>query len=170
MPMSRPPARPTPARRTDPYQAPYFFPTPMSPEAETYLQEVVRERHGAPSQLASEPSTIDSTVVIASPPSSPSRNDSEKARQPSPPSPPTRPTARQPTAGSRDSQRRHRWSWHLPLHHQSGERARSAEGARQEKGSEHREVLTKLKFGHHRRYSACFPLSGPKSYITPAQA
>ncbi|TFY64954.1 hypothetical protein EVJ58_g2275 [Rhodofomes roseus] len=37
---STPPQRPPPLPRTDPYQAPYFFPTPLSPEAADYVRQV----------------------------------------------------------------------------------------------------------------------------------
>ena len=43
IPSLEPSARPL---RTDAYQAPYFFPSPMSPEAATYIQEVINERQG----------------------------------------------------------------------------------------------------------------------------
>ncbi|GBE77630.1 hypothetical protein SCP_0105100 [Sparassis crispa] len=36
--------RPPPPLRTDPYQAPYFFPTPASPEAADYIHQVRRGR------------------------------------------------------------------------------------------------------------------------------
>ncbi|KAH9928088.1 uncharacterized protein B0H18DRAFT_1001341 [Fomitopsis serialis] len=37
---STPPQRPPPLPRTDPYQAPYFFPTPLSPDAADYVRQV----------------------------------------------------------------------------------------------------------------------------------
>ncbi|TBU34474.1 hypothetical protein BD309DRAFT_946347 [Dichomitus squalens] len=153
MPVPRTRTTSRPARRTDPYQAPYFFPTPMSPEAGTYLQEVVKERHGEypqPVEPVTESSTIDPNAALALSPSSPTREESAKPPQPTPPpSPPARSTAREPAAEAEHRQRRQRWSWHmphLPSHHQSNERGRSVEGARQDK-----EILSKLKFGHHRR-------------------
>lgn len=44
------PARPSkasPVRRTDPYQAPYFFPTPLSPDAAGYARRVRTEHRGS---------------------------------------------------------------------------------------------------------------------------
>ena len=39
-----PKSRVGPIPRTDPYQAPYFFPTPMSPDASGYVGRVLMER------------------------------------------------------------------------------------------------------------------------------
>lgn len=42
-----PQQRPAPLARTDPYQAPYFFPTPLSPEAADYVRQVRISRSAA---------------------------------------------------------------------------------------------------------------------------
>ncbi|CAL1694081.1 unnamed protein product [Somion occarium] len=56
-------------RRTDPYQAPYFFPTPLSPEADDYVRTVRAERAGF--SLAAPPSRQPSQTRPDSPLSSP---------------------------------------------------------------------------------------------------
>ncbi|KAK7686739.1 hypothetical protein QCA50_010339 [Cerrena zonata] len=67
---------PPPRRRTDPYQAPYFFPTPLSPGAEDYVRIVRAERarlsisptgspSRKPSQLITEPlPTLPSATIV----------------------------------------------------------------------------------------------------------
>ncbi|KAI0078869.1 hypothetical protein K474DRAFT_1659793 [Panus rudis PR-1116 ss-1] len=57
-----------PRRRTDPYQAPYFFPSPASPDAIDYVQKVRAERiartpAGSPSR---SPRRQQSTVSTSS--------------------------------------------------------------------------------------------------------
>ncbi|KAI0782394.1 hypothetical protein BC629DRAFT_1594181 [Irpex lacteus] len=61
------PARPSkasPVRRTDPYQAPYFFPTPLSPDAAGYARRVRTEHRGSRS---SEEATVPLPMATVSP-------------------------------------------------------------------------------------------------------
>lgn len=55
----------SPVRRTDPYQAPYFFPTPLSPDAAGYAKRVRMERGGTSSP---EDISIPLPAHAASPP------------------------------------------------------------------------------------------------------
>ncbi|KAM5531901.1 hypothetical protein V8D89_014455 [Ganoderma adspersum] len=154
MPPHKSSARPL---RTDPYQAPYFFPSPMSPEAATYIQDVVNERQGTSVQPAMNPDDVESNTTNAIPVPSPPRvnqdreNTARPNRAPSPsPSLPTDKTEASP------STKRHRWSLHLPhlpLHHHAHDGVRLVDGNAQEKGGTtvHKELFSRLKFGHHRR-------------------
>ncbi|TFK81658.1 hypothetical protein K466DRAFT_330896 [Polyporus arcularius HHB13444] len=138
-----------PRRRTDPYQAPYYFPTPLSPDAGTYLQEVISERHGR--------SPVNATVVekvrFASLPSSPSSlRETQDLPEPnhtlSVPSP-SQGEAEQTAKATR----RHRWSWHMP---HLPERTRSADSDRNTRGTpekHHRDGFPRFKFGHNKRRS-----------------
>ncbi|KAI1793981.1 hypothetical protein LXA43DRAFT_999170 [Ganoderma leucocontextum] len=145
--------------RTDPYQAPYFFPSPMSPEAATYIQEVVNERHGTHLQPTLNSSPVEANALNPTPVPSSTRvnNESEEVARPALPS--SRPPSPAPSLYKMElphPTRRHRWSLHLPHlphHHHVNDGARVADGHAQEKGGTavHKEFFAKLKFGHHRR-------------------
>lgn len=144
IPTPRPPR--APRRRTDPYQAPFYFPTPMSPDAGTYLQEVINERHG---RLPASPNAVEQ-VRFASLPSSPNRETHDLPE----PSPALSVPASVPPEGevedtSRPTARRHRWSWHMP---HFPERTRSVDSDRNAHEKEHKDGFPKFKFGHSRRY------------------
>lgn len=67
---------PPPVRRTDPYQAPYFFPTPRSPEAVDYARRVRLERRTLPSPPTAgseSPPSLSPRKVTISPLPSPTR-------------------------------------------------------------------------------------------------
>ena len=93
------PAAP-PRRRTDPYQAPYFFPTPLSPGADDYVRIVRAERarlsispagspSRKPSQLVAEPLSTLPSAYPATVPEEPAQSTLPEASS----SAPKRPSA-----------------------------------------------------------------------------
>ncbi|OBZ68395.1 hypothetical protein A0H81_11630 [Grifola frondosa] len=98
------PKRQKPIMRTDPYQAPYFFPTPLSPQADTYVHQVRNERAGVPDMVAFRQPRQD-LLIGWSPPK-------ETATLPPQPSAEIVPQVPQKAVQSRSSIRR---SWHIPL-------------------------------------------------------
>lgn len=168
MPPRKSSARP---QRTDPYQAPYFFPSPMSPEAATYIQQVVNERQGTSVLPAMSPDADESSSTKVIPVPSPPRanqgreNTSRPNRAPSPS--PSLPVEK---AEASTSTKRQRWSLHLPhlpLHNHAHDGVRLVDGNAQEKGGTtvHKEFFSKLKFGHHRRYAYLFNANGHSSQL-----
>lgn len=158
IPSRRPSARPL---RTDPYQAPYYFPSPMSPEAATYVQEVVNERQGinllsTMNSLVVEPNSLN---AITDPSSTRIDQGSERVARPTvSASRPPSPTSSLPVAKVEvsPSTRRHKWSLHfphLPHHHPVNDGPRLVDGHSQETGGTtvYKELFSKLKLGHHRR-------------------
>lgn len=104
LPLRKPP---TPVARTDPYQAPYFFPFPGSPQAERYVRQVRDERRGAAS--ANRQSFEQRRASARTERSSPPRKASEDSQAPS--------KACEDTAVEHPAKKaRRRWSWH-PLRH-----------------------------------------------------
>ncbi|OCH87473.1 hypothetical protein OBBRIDRAFT_154834 [Obba rivulosa] len=104
--------QPRPVPRTDPYQAPYFFPSPMSPGAADYVRQVKTER-SAPSRSASTSSgqAERSISFRRSPEARPSASAS-----PSPIRHPVDlPEVNEPDDHLKNSRRRS-WHLHLPLH------------------------------------------------------
>ena len=150
------PSRPAPStRRTDPYQAPFFFPTPMSPQAGTYFQEVLNERKGLGP-------LVDGIVVsehreVTSPTSSPVSLQQALPDQAATAAETESVTPNPDLLSAEDSHStaRHRWSWHFPLRPRLPDRTRSVDAPRRapEKtdSSEHKDGFSKFKFGHHRR-------------------
>ncbi|RDX51996.1 hypothetical protein OH76DRAFT_236752 [Lentinus brumalis] len=138
-----------PRRRTDPYQAPYNFPTPLSPDAGTYLQEIISERHGR------SPSTFVEKVRFASLPSSPSSlRETHDLPEPSLAHPVPSPT-REEAEQTIKSTGRHRWSWHMP---HLPERTRSVDADRNIRTTpekQHRDGFPRFKLGHKKRYVLC---------------
>ncbi|EIW64078.1 uncharacterized protein TRAVEDRAFT_25386 [Trametes versicolor FP-101664 SS1] len=149
---SMPTAKPAkPARRTDPYQAPYYFPTPLSPDADIYVEQVLSERQGARvtdpisfrqyrDRVPLSPRTSPKSKEELLPPPTPDIVVSETAPAPteSTPEPPVRPSLREKS---------HRWSWHLPHLH-----AKSAQDeAVSQETAEKPQTPAKFLFGHHRR-------------------
>ncbi|KAI0652308.1 hypothetical protein C8Q79DRAFT_89638 [Trametes meyenii] len=153
-------AKPAP-RRTDPYQAPYYFPTPLSPDAGTYVEEVRKERQASPKvtdPLSFRQYWEPPTIPLPSPRSSP--KSKEQSLPPAPPeiivsdAPPTEPIT-EPKAeatSARPALREvsHRWSWHLPLHPHLPKK-HSVDPVQPEAQAEKPAVHTKFFFGHHRR-------------------
>lgn len=150
-----PTAKPAkPARRTDPYQAPYYFPTPLSPDADIYVEQVLSERQGARvtdpisfrqyrDRVPLSPRTSPKSKEELLPPPTPDIVVSETPPAPteSTPEPPVRPSLREKS---------HRWSWHLPHLH-----AKSAQDdAVSEETTEKPQTPAKFLFGHHRRYAS----------------
>ncbi|KAI0639839.1 hypothetical protein C8Q77DRAFT_1152781 [Trametes polyzona] len=152
------PAKPT--RRTDPYQAPYYFPTPLSPDADTYVEQVRSERRGtAPADPISfrqywdpiplpSPRTSPKSKEEPLPPSTPEIVVSP-ATEAAPPSPKDEVLAR-PSLRERS----HRWSWHLP--HLHG-KAHHDEAEQREETQEKPHSPAKFLFGHHRRRNVTAP-------------
>ncbi|KAI0094247.1 hypothetical protein BDY19DRAFT_988110 [Irpex rosettiformis] len=68
----------SPVRRTDPYQAPYFFPTPLSPDAAGYVQRVKMERGSSGSP---EDHTVPLPAIVDSPSAVLRQRFVEEARQ-----------------------------------------------------------------------------------------
>ncbi|KAL7285621.1 hypothetical protein ACG7TL_000725 [Trametes sanguinea] len=155
----------TPVRRTDPYQAPYYFPTPLSPDADTYVQELRAERKGA--RTTSDPTTFRQywePIVLPSPRSSP-----KNKLQPLPPVEPeadnvTSETTEDPAEVKADgeheveggSEKRpqpvhHRWSWHLPLRPHASRRMQSSDSTQQEAPTLEKRNSSMFLFGHNRR-------------------
>ncbi|KAI0756571.1 hypothetical protein C8Q80DRAFT_42565 [Daedaleopsis nitida] len=144
-----------PARRTDPYQAPFFFPTPMSPQAGTYRQEVISERQGlSPPQgvftASPPPSPMFIRQALLEPGSAMLSLDTpvvSSAVSPAEPEATVQP--------SRPPMKSHRWSWHNPLRPDaSGPSVESAQPhGKPEKASlsEVKEGFRGFRFGHHRR-------------------
>ncbi|KAI8981232.1 hypothetical protein BD414DRAFT_420074 [Trametes punicea] len=148
------------ARRTDPYQAPYYFPTPLSPDAENYIKEVREERKSA--RTTTDPIAFRQywePVPLPSPRASP--------RSKALPLPPVdlEPDHEVVTSESSEGhfepkgqpegeqgvrQMHHRWSFHLPRRPrkmQSTEASTHLEGASNDKHNS----PTRFLFGHHRR-------------------
>lgn len=90
--------------RTDPYQAPYFFPTPLSPDAVGYTSRIRAERVHSPEQ-PSRRTTFEASDPVAS---SSMRADSQVATGSNFSSPPTVAGKARPTRASRRS-------WHIPF-------------------------------------------------------
>lgn len=94
----------TPVPRTDPYQAPYFFPTPLSPDARGYTSRVRSERVASPltemkSFVGAPASPVSPRVSVSPPPSD----------------------AHPVASSSRPDKVRHkspRRSWHIPFKHE----------------------------------------------------
>ncbi|PCH37691.1 hypothetical protein WOLCODRAFT_22769 [Wolfiporia cocos MD-104 SS10] len=116
LPLQRRPA-PIPAARTDPYQAPYFFPTPGSPHAVDYVRQVRLSRAAVPPSTGIEqhcqragvegPGVARATSLVAShTPSLLARQQDDTAA--SGPQPPTSPS---PSVSAQKPGRR--LSWHL---------------------------------------------------------
>lgn len=163
IPSLEPSARPL---RTDPYQAPYFFPSPMSPEAATYIQEVINERQGTNLFSIMNSPVVQSNPLDALPgPSTTCVNrEPERVARPTlsssrPPSPtPSLPVAK---LEGPPSTRRHRWSLHFPHslhHHHVNDGPRLMDDHPQEKSDTavHKELFSKLKLGHYRRFISSF--------------
>ncbi|KAH9858238.1 hypothetical protein C2E23DRAFT_865163 [Lenzites betulinus] len=142
-------------RRTDPYQAPYFFPTPLSPDVDIYVEQVRSERQGSKipdpvsfrqyrGDRASESlRTSPKSEELLLPPTIQESPMQEFAAAPAElkPDTPTRPPLREKS---------HRWSWHMP--HKHG-KSQPDESERREDASEKTPLPSPAKFlfGHHRR-------------------
>ncbi|KAI0778619.1 hypothetical protein BD413DRAFT_601342 [Trametes elegans] len=153
-----------PTQRTDPYQAPYYFPTPLSPDADTYVAQVRNERRASarlttdpitfrqywePVQLPS-PRTSPKSKEKALPPSAPDIVVSEPSGQPLPSAQEGEAeTSRRPPREGDHREGHHRWSWHLP-HLHAKTPSHTIEEEEREGGSE-KHSSTKFLFGHHRR-------------------
>ncbi len=160
LPTTKTPTRPSrPPRRTDPYQAPFFFPTPMSPAAGTYLQEVIHERQGLVPQVT-DAVTLAEHVDVASPRTSP-KSAAQALPEPGltqpgpvPPASTAHLSVHQET--SEAHARRHRWSWHIGMRPHLPDRAQSTDSIVAHPDGpaavEDKELFSKFKFGHHRRY------------------
>ncbi|CCM01560.1 uncharacterized protein FIBRA_03619 [Fibroporia radiculosa] len=103
--------------RTNPYAAPYFFPTPASPEAVDYVQQVRRSRAtGHPPASRPNSSHQDDATVVESP-------RSRTIALPSPPAadaPSAQPGPDFDEVGSSPRAKgKRRWSWHNPPAHLS---------------------------------------------------
>ncbi|KAF7793451.1 hypothetical protein EIP86_004563 [Pleurotus ostreatoroseus] len=134
------PAKRGPVARTDPYQAPYFFPTPLSPEAVDYVDKVRSERVGFSPEQRPKPS-LPSVRRTRSPspharPSPPPQPPVQQEMLPTPAASPQRgahldlapdspelastsgPEVAPSSAstGSRSGSMKRR-SWHISLHH-----------------------------------------------------
>ncbi|KAI9057086.1 hypothetical protein FKP32DRAFT_1607540 [Trametes sanguinea] len=154
-----------PVRRTDPYQAPYYFPTPLSPDADTYVQELRAERQCA--RTTSDPTTFRQywePIILPSPRSSP-----KNKVQPLPPAEPEAEiiqseTSEEPadlrTDGEHEaegaSEKRprpvhHRWSWHLPLLPHTSKKMQSSESTPREAPALEKRNSSMFLFGHNRR-------------------
>ncbi|GJE87692.1 hypothetical protein PsYK624_037750 [Phanerochaete sordida] len=90
------------APRTNPYQAPYFFPTPLSPDAVGYTSRIRAERVQS-SDRPTRRTTSDSSESASSPPAVP---ESQVASTSKPPSPLADVEKPRPTRASRRS-------WHI---------------------------------------------------------
>ncbi|KAI0673569.1 hypothetical protein C8Q78DRAFT_1067867 [Trametes maxima] len=155
-------AKPAP-RRTDPYQAPYYFPTPLSPDAGTYVEEVRKERQASPKvtdPLSFRQYWEPPTIPLPSPRSSP--KSKEEPLAPAPPeivvsdAPPELvvETKSEEASGARPALREvsHRWSWHLPLHpHLPKKHSVDPVQPEAQAVSEKPAAHSKFFFGHHRR-------------------
>lgn len=140
-----------PVRRTDPYQAPYYFPTPLSPDADIYVEQVLSERQGARvtdpvsfrqyrDRVSLSPRTSPKSKEELLPPPTPDivvSGTAQVSAEPTP-EPPMRPSLREKS---------HRWSWHLPhLHHKSQQ-----DEAEPQETVEKPQTPARFLFGHHRR-------------------
>ncbi|CDO73183.1 hypothetical protein BN946_scf185007.g238 [Trametes cinnabarina] len=164
-----PNAKPSkPVRRTDPYQAPYYFPTPLSPDAATYVQELRAERQGV--RATSDPTTFRQywePIILPSPRASPRSKvqplppvdpeaevvTSESPEEPVEPQAEAEPEFEQGgETAKRPREMHHRWSWHLPLvrPHMS-RRMQSSESTQQGAPPLEKRNSAMLLFGHHRR-------------------
>lgn len=95
-----------PVPRTDPYQAPYFFPTPLSPDAYDYMSRVRSERVASPlADVRSRVNVPASPVILRTPTSLPPQ---------SPPEAQPDAALSQPPTFRRKSARR---SWHISFRH-----------------------------------------------------
>ncbi|KAI0361146.1 hypothetical protein OH77DRAFT_1492262 [Trametes cingulata] len=146
------------ARRTDPYQAPYYFPTPLSPDADTYIEQVRNERRTSArvtdpiafrqywDPIPLSPRTSPRSKETPLPPVAPEIVVSEVQ-------PETAEAKAEVETSSRPALRdgHHRWSWHLPLRPHLPGRTPSVDSeghnAAHEKSSSHSISL----FGHSRR-------------------
>ncbi|OJT08502.1 hypothetical protein TRAPUB_685 [Trametes pubescens] len=153
---SMPTAKPVkPARRTNPYQAPYYFPTPLSPDADIYVEQVLSERQGARvtdpisfrqyrDRVPLSPRTSPKSKEELLPPPTPDVVVSETTQATSQPSteptpdPPVRPPLREKS---------HRWSWHLPHLHAKSQQ----DEAEPQETVEKPQTPARFLFGHHRR-------------------
>ena len=93
--------------RTDPYQAPYFFPSPLSPDAEGYTSRVRAERVHSPDVRSPRRTISDSSELETSTSAIPESQLASSSRLPSPPAQleKARPT------------RLSRRSWHISFRH-----------------------------------------------------
>ncbi|KAI0375439.1 hypothetical protein BV20DRAFT_1048578 [Pilatotrama ljubarskyi] len=152
------PKQAKPARRTDPYQAPYYFPTPLSPDADTYIEQVRNELRSSarvtdpiafrqywdPNPLS--PRTSPRSKETPLPPAAPEIVVSEVSAQPAEPEP-------KPEVESRPALRdgHHRWSWHLPLRPHLPGRMPSVDADGRDSIEEKSASHSKFLFGHSRR-------------------
>lgn len=152
------------ARRTDPYQAPYYFPTPLSPDADTYVEQVRRERKGTvrtttdpisfrqywePVPLPS-PRTSPRGKTQSLPPVEPEIEQQETVGEPPvvlPPNENKPPVIVEPEGESTPRQVHHRWSFHLP---HLPRKMHSVDSSQQEVRLNEKHSSRSL-FGHHRR-------------------
>ncbi|KAH9897968.1 hypothetical protein C8Q73DRAFT_683229 [Cubamyces lactineus] len=152
------------ARRTDPYQAPYYFPTPLSPDADTYVEQVRRERKGTvrtttdpisfrqywePVPLPS-PRTSPRGKTQSLPPVEPEIEQQETVGEPPVAMPPNEnkpPVIVEPEGESTPRQVHHRWSFHLP---HLPRKMHSVDSSQQEVRLNEKHSSRSL-FGHHRR-------------------
>ncbi|KAI0660506.1 hypothetical protein C8Q70DRAFT_975926 [Cubamyces menziesii] len=151
------------ARRTDPYQAPYYFPTPLSPDADTYVEQVRRERKGTvrtttdpisfrqywePVPLPS-PRTSPKGKTQSLPPVESEIEQQETAGEPSvaTSSDNKPPVIVEPEEESTPRQMHHRWSFHLP---HLPRKMHSVDSSQQEVRLTEKHSSRSL-FGHHRR-------------------
>lgn len=117
---------PKPIPRTDPYQAPYFFPSPLSPEANGYVGKVRSERVAGSSPearsksmpVAGAGSSSAPSSQLPTPAASPQRDTHLDLTPESAPSANASPTSAEDSAlpGGRAQKRR---SWRVSLTHQS---------------------------------------------------
>ena len=78
-----------PVPRTDPYQAPYFFPTPLSPDARDYMSLVRSERVGSPlADARSRANVAAPPAVVRTPTSPPPQSPPEAQPEAALPQPP----------------------------------------------------------------------------------
>ncbi|KAI0324036.1 hypothetical protein GY45DRAFT_1331976 [Cubamyces sp. BRFM 1775] len=153
------------ARRTDPYQAPYYFPTPLSPDADTYVEQVRRERKGARVRTTTDPISFRQywePVPLPSPRTSPRGKtqplppvESEIEQQEMTGEPPAAtspnenkpPVVVEPEGESTPRQVNHRWSFHLP---HLPRKMHSIDSSQQEARLTEKHSSRSL-FGHQRR-------------------
>lgn len=151
------------ARRTDPYQAPYYFPTPLSPDADTYVEQVRRERKGTV-RTTTDPISFRQywePVPLPSPRTSPKgktqslppvESEIEQQETAGEPSVATSndnkpPVIVEPEEESTPRQMHHRWSFHLP---HLPRKIHSVDSSQQEVRLTEKHSSRSL-FGHHRR-------------------
>ncbi|KAI0830749.1 hypothetical protein BC628DRAFT_1355448 [Trametes gibbosa] len=145
------------ARRTDPYEAPYYFPTPLSPDVDIYVQQVRSERQASQvtdtitsrqhrDSVSQSPRTSPKSTEHFLPPIIPEHPVQELQE---PAAPPVEPRLDTPTRLPL-REKTHRWSWHLPhihskAHHDEPERREGSQGGAQSA------LPAKFLFRHHRR-------------------